>query len=99
MRNILLVAICDSLKNLLGHDRSFELTKLLALCNFVEQLYTVAKFGDQEDTALVLVHFVEPNDVWMIEILKDVDLVVQPHSLLFAHVQFVNDLDRTEFSC
>ena len=99
VRHILRVAIRDGLKDLLRYDCSLELTELDAFRNLVEQLYAVAKFSDKENAAFVFVHLVEPHDVRMVQILKDIDFVFESDAFLLSHVQLVDNLHGAKLAC
>ena len=98
MRHILLVAVSDGLKNLFGDDGGFEFTEFLSLCNLIEQFHTIAEFSYKEDTALIFIHFIESNNIRVIKVLKDIYLIFEPDTLLFSHIQLINDFHGPELA-
>ena len=80
------MAVANGLKDLLGYDCSFKLTEFLSLCNLIEEFNSITKFSYKEDTTLVLVNLVKSDDIWMVQILQDIDLVLQSDTFLLTHV-------------
>ena len=92
------MAVANGLKDLLGYDCSFKFTEFLSLCNLIKEFNSITQFSYKEDTTLVLVHLVKSDDIWMVQILQDIDLVLQSDTLLLTHVKFIDDLDGTHFT-
>ena len=98
MSHLLVVTVGDCLQDLLNDERCFVLRNLLARDNLFEEFAAVAELLHKEDAALVLEDLVETHDVWMLQVLENVDLVLQSDPLLFVQGELVNDLDRALLS-
>ena len=97
MSDFLAMAIGHSLQKLLEHVRGLNLAELVAVGNLVEELSTFAQLSDQIDGTLGLIDLIESDDVWMRQILQDVDLILKTDSLDVVHRELVNNLDCTYF--
>ena len=86
MSNLLCMAVANGLKDLLGYNCSLKFAEFLSLCNLIKEFNSITEFSYKEDATLVLVYLVKSDDIWVVQILQDIDLVLQPDTLLLAHV-------------
>lgn len=91
------MAVGHRLQNLLGHDRCFKLRKLLALNNFIEELFAVAEFCYEEEILFVFENFIKSHNAWMIQVFEDFNLVFKTHFFLVTHSVFLDDFDSAYF--
>jgi len=82
MGNVLIVTVRDRLQDLFGYVGRFLLAQRFTIVNFFVKLAAVAKFGYQKQGRFVFVNFEKPNNVWMVQVFKDVDFVFEPDALL-----------------
>ena len=91
--NIPTVTVSDSLENLFRHMSGLLLSELLARADLFKELASIAKLSHEEDVAFVLVDFIEANDVWVIQVLEDVDFILHSDTLSIIELQLVNNFD------
>ena len=60
------MAVVDAGEDLLHEDGAVSLAELATLENLVEELTTLANFGDEVVPLLVLEELVHLDDVWMV---------------------------------
>ncbi len=97
MGDFLAMAIGHSLQELFENVGSLHLTELVAISDLVEELSAFAQFSDQIDGTLGLIDLIESNDVWMRQVLQDVDLILQTDSFDVVHGELVDNLNCTDF--
>ena len=66
MNDISLMAVVDAGEDLLHEDGAVSLAELATLEDLVEELTTLANFGDEVVPLLVLKELVHLDDVWMV---------------------------------
>lgn len=98
MSYFLFVTVGNGLQYLFDNDCCLQLGESLTVDDLVEQLASFAKFCDQENLLLVLEYFVKSEDVWMNQVFEDVNLVLQSHFLVLAHLVCVNYFYCTYFA-
>lgn len=69
MGNVLTVAVCDGLQDLLAYVCSLILSQVFALADLIEQLAAFAQLCDEEYRAPILVYLIETHDVRVGQIL------------------------------
>ena len=97
MSDVTAMAVSDGLKDLLGYVGCFTLSKDAASGDFFEKFTAVAQLSHKEDACLVLVDFVESHNVGMIQVLKDIDLVLKTNTFRIIKSKLVNDFDCSLF--
>ena len=82
MSDTLVVAIVETLENLLEYSRGHLLREKLFCNNLIEQLPTRAQFGHQVYILFVFEVFVELQDIRVIKLLQNGDLLLKPVHIL-----------------
>ena len=98
MSDVLTVAVCNGLEDLLGHVSCLILAKMVSPTDLVEQLAAVTQLRHEVDGALVLIDFIETHNVGMCQVLEDVDLILQSDLLTLVKLKLVNHFDSSDFS-
>ena len=80
MSDVAAMAVSNGLENLLCHMSCFTLSKDTASRDFFEKFTSIAQLSHKENTCLVLVDFVESNDVRMVQVLEDIDFVLKTNT-------------------
>lgn len=93
MCDLLLVAVCDRLEQLLQDLGRVLFSEVLSCDDFVEKLGALDEFLDEVNDGFVFVNFVQLDDVGVRQVLQDVDLVLETHAFLFVHLDLVEDFD------
>ena len=70
---------------------------MLSLGDLVEQLSAVAELSHQHNDVGIFKNFIKTHDVWMLQVLENIDFILQSDFLILVHVGLVNDLDSTHF--
>ena len=85
------VQILHRLYNLQKDSSRCVLRKLLIFMYGIEQLTTFANFGHKTDVSSVFVYFLDPNYIRMIDVFKNIDLILK--SFLILNMASSNLLD------
>uniref|UniRef100_A0A7S3HXY7 Uncharacterized protein n=1 Tax=Favella ehrenbergii TaxID=182087 RepID=A0A7S3HXY7_9SPIT len=96
VRDLVRVAVCHRHQDFLDDRSCLLFVKLLEVQNCLEQLLPVAKFSYQVDLVLAHVDFVQPQNVWVVEVLENINFVHQTHALLTTHAKLVDYFDSTK---
>lgn len=75
-----------------------NLSQFVTVRDLIEELSSVTQFSDEIDGTLALVDLVQTDDVWMREVLENVNLIFQTHSLDLVHGELVNHFDSANVS-
>ena len=99
MSDFLAMAIGHGLQELLEYVGGLHFTELVAVGDLVEELSAFAQLGDQIDGTLGLIDLIKSDDVWMRQVLQDINLILKTDSFDVVHGELVNNLDCTNFVC
>jgi len=95
MNNVVLVTIVDALKYLLHEDSCVTLREFSSLKNLVEQFSSLTDFCDKIVSLIIFEELIHLDDVWMVNFLKNVDLIEEHALLIFVHVALSKDFDSS----
>ena len=98
MGNVLTMAVSDRLENLLRNVGCLVLIQVLTLADLIKEFASFAQLGHQEDSALVLIHFIETHDVRVSQVLENIDLVLQTDPLFLIKLELVDHLDSSDLT-
>jgi len=76
MNYVLSVAVVDSKENLFNNHGGTSLSEGLVFIDDIEELTPIAKLCDEQDTWLTFKYLEKTDDVWMIQVAKDVNLIL-----------------------
>jgi hypothetical protein len=99
MDDIVLMAIVDGRQNMLHYLCSILLWQPSLLQNLVKQLASRADFCNDEEALLILKVLIDLDNIWMIEILENIDFVIKRLLFMLAHALFANHLHCSLVSC
>ena len=80
------MAVVDATKDLFHEHGGILLCELTSRHNLVEELTTLTNVGDNVISFVVLKELVHLQDIWMVQILKVVDLIEEHLLFVFVHV-------------
>ena len=93
VRDILTVAVGDGLQDLLADVGSLILRQMFALADLIEQLAAFAQLCDDENRASILVYLIKTHDVWVGQILEDINFVHEASFFGLIKLQLVDHFD------
>ena len=99
MNNVLTVAVCNRLQDLLHDHGGITLAVVGPLDDLVKELSTRAQLSDNEVTFFILVCFIELNNVRVVHCFEDIDLRLKEFLFVFVHHIFLNYFDGAYFTC
>ena len=91
------MAIIETLQNLLEYPRRYLFREELCLNNPIKELSSSANFGDQVDISAIFEVLIKFEDMWVIELLEDLDFLLE--SLHVLDLLFGNFLHRSLLTC
>jgi len=97
MTDVLAVAVGNSGEYLFDYLSSVFFRKTFSRDDLVKEFSTLTKLSYEINVFNVFKHLEQAQNVWMSEILQDIDLILQPSLLWRGNVSFLHYLDRANF--
>ena len=96
--NVLSMAVGDGLEDHFADLGCFLFVEDLTLRYFFVKLMSVAQFCHQQQLTPALIYLIQAHNIWMVEVLKNVDFILQADSFFRIERQLVQDLDGAQLS-
>ena len=86
VNDVLIMTILDRINHGRGVLSRFQLREVVLLQNLVKQLATFHELHDEAPEPLVLIYIEEFNNIWVVNLLQDVDFHLNRDLILLRHL-------------